>query len=224
MGEQIALRLPSPYQKRITRTKEQDTGNRRHFWGLQFDPWRLHKRKLPRPLSPCLSQRRPPSCVTTPKVGWGRVCSALYAAGLMTELDRAALAAYCAAYGRWAQAERAINRMAAKDGLNAALMIKTVSGNAIQNPLVGIANKAKADMVRYAAEFGMTHRRVPASQRHLMTRRKKTAPPAISDAATQYAQEVVAGKRVAGPHVRAQCARHLEGHSRGRQARAGVEC
>ena len=46
--------------------------------------------------------------------------------------------------------------MAAKDELNAALMIKTTSGNAIQNPLVGIANKAKADMVRYAAEFGMT--------------------------------------------------------------------
>ena len=48
----------------------------------------------------------------------------------------------------------AINRMAAKDELNAALMIKTVSSNAIQNPLVGIVNKAKADMVRYAAEFG----------------------------------------------------------------------
>ena len=52
-----------------------------------------------------------------------------------------------------------------------------------------------------------------------MTRSKKTAQPAISDAATQYAQEVVAGKRVAGPHVRAQCARHLkdiaEGGKRG---------
>jgi P27 family predicted phage terminase small subunit len=90
------------------------------------------------------------------KVEWGRVCSVLYSAGLMTELDRAALAAYCAAYGRWAQAERAINRMASKDEINAALMIKTSNGNAIQNPLVGIANKAKSDMVRYAAEFGMT--------------------------------------------------------------------
>ena len=52
-----------------------------------------------------------------------------------------------------------------------------------------------------------------------MTRSKKTAPPAISDAATQYAQEVVSGKRIAGPHVRGQCARHLrdmaEGHKRG---------
>lgn len=52
-----------------------------------------------------------------------------------------------------------------------------------------------------------------------MTRSKKTAPPAISDAATQYAQEVVSGKRIAGPHVRGQCARHLRdiesGHKRG---------
>ena len=90
------------------------------------------------------------------KVEWGRVCSALFSAGLMTELDRAALSAYCAAYGRWAQAERAINAMAGKDGINAALLIKTKEGNAIQNPLVGIANKARADVVRFAAEFGMT--------------------------------------------------------------------
>jgi P27 family predicted phage terminase small subunit len=33
---------------------------------------------------------------------------------------------------------------------------RTTKGNLIQNPLVGIANKAMADMVRYAAEFGMT--------------------------------------------------------------------
>jgi len=52
-----------------------------------------------------------------------------------------------------------------------------------------------------------------------MTRSKKTKPPAISDAATQYALEVVAGERIAGPNVRGQCARHLRdiesGHKRG---------
>ena len=52
-----------------------------------------------------------------------------------------------------------------------------------------------------------------------MTRKKKTEPPVISDAATQYALEVVAGERIAGPHVRGQCARHLRdiesGHKRG---------
>ncbi len=104
-----------------------------------------------------LSEPTPPAFLCDDaKVEWGRVVSMLYAAGLMTELDRAALAAYAAAYGRWAQAERAINRMAEEDELNAALVTTTTSGNAIQNPLVGIANKAKADMVRYAVEFGMT--------------------------------------------------------------------
>ena len=46
--------------------------------------------------------------------------------------------------------------MAEKDQLTGGLMIKTSNGNAIQNPLVGTANKAAADMMRYAAEFGMT--------------------------------------------------------------------
>jgi P27 family predicted phage terminase small subunit len=74
----------------------------------------------------------------------------------MTEIDRAALAAYCQAYGRWAQAERALARMAEKDALNSGLIIRTKNDNAIQNPLVGIANTAKRAVVKYAAEFGMT--------------------------------------------------------------------
>ena len=116
------------------------------------------KRKLPKnePVLALAEPTPPPFLCDDAKVEWGRVCSVLYAAGLMTELDRAALAAYCAAYGRWAQAERALAKMAEKDTVNHALMMKTAGGNAIQNPLVGIANKAKSDMVRYAAEFGMT--------------------------------------------------------------------
>lgn len=38
---------------------------------------------------------------------------------------------------------------------------------------------------------------------------KKILLPSSSDDVTAYAQEVVAGSRIAGPHVRAQCARHL---------------
>lgn len=104
-----------------------------------------------------LAQPTPPAFLNDDaKVEWGRVIDVLFRAGLMTELDRAALGAYCQAYGRWAEAERALSRMAEKDPLNKALMIKTKAGNAIQNPLVGVANKAKADMVHYAIEFGMT--------------------------------------------------------------------
>ena len=87
---------------------------------------------------------------------WNRVARLLHRIGLLSEVDRAALAAYAQAYGRWVQAERAIAKMAEKDHLTGGLMIKTSNGNAIQNPLVGTANKAAADMMRYAAEFGMT--------------------------------------------------------------------
>lgn len=87
---------------------------------------------------------------------WDRVCKEMFDAGILSNLDRASLAAYCQAYGRWVQAERALARMAERDGLSHGLMIKTKSGNAIQNPLVGSANKAMSDMVRYAAEFGLT--------------------------------------------------------------------
>lgn len=53
-----------------------------------------------------------------------------------------------------------------------------------------------------------------------MTTKKKTRLPSSSaDPVTEYAQSVVDGKRVAGPHVRNQCARHLkdlaEGAKRG---------
>jgi P27 family predicted phage terminase small subunit len=98
----------------------------------------------------------PPHLADEAKVEWGRVSEELYKIGLLSGVDRAALAAYCQAYARWVQAERAIAEMAKRDQLTGGLMIKTTNGNAIQNPLVGTANKAATDMVRFAAEFGMT--------------------------------------------------------------------
>ena len=87
---------------------------------------------------------------------WTRVSHQLNALGILSEIDRAALGAYCQAYSRWVQAETALDRMADRDAMTHGLMIRTQGGNAIQNPLVGTANKAMADMMRYAAEFGMT--------------------------------------------------------------------
>jgi P27 family predicted phage terminase small subunit len=79
---------------------------------------------------------------------WHRVIEQLCAAGILSGIDRAALAAYCRDYSRWVQAEDALARMAGKDHHAAGLMIRTQGGNAIQNPLVGTANKAMADMMR----------------------------------------------------------------------------
>ena len=47
-----------------------------------------------------LSEPTPPAFLCDDaKVEWGRVCSALYAAGLMTKLNRTTLTTYYAAYG-----------------------------------------------------------------------------------------------------------------------------
>ncbi len=53
----------------------------------------------------------------------------------------------------------------------------------------------------------------------MATRRRKTSSSVPTDRGTKWAQEVVAGKVVAGPHIRNACRRHLDdlqrGHERG---------
>ena len=41
---------------------------------------------------------------------WDRVAGELYDLGVLSAVDRAALAAYCQAYGRWVAAERELRR------------------------------------------------------------------------------------------------------------------
>ncbi len=108
----------------------------------------------PRPVPRCPDP--PPHLTAEACAEWIRISQQLCALGILSEIDRAALAAYCQAYGRWVQAETALDQMATRDQLTKGLMIRTKGGNAIQNPLVGTANKAMSDMMRYAAEFGMT--------------------------------------------------------------------
>lgn len=99
------------------------------------------------------------------KVEWKRVCHELYLAGVMTELDRGILAAYCQSYGLWERAEKALAKMAFADPDNFGLLMMTAAKNAINNPLIGIANKAKGDMARYASELGIT----PSSRTRVST-------------------------------------------------------
>ncbi|AUT62890.1 phage terminase small subunit P27 family [Paraburkholderia terrae] len=98
----------------------------------------------------------PPHLVGYALEEWERITPELYMSGVLTMIDGAVLAAYCQAYARWREAEDAILRMKQRDKLTAALMIKTKNGNAIQNPLVGVANRSMMLMQRFANEFGMT--------------------------------------------------------------------
>jgi P27 family predicted phage terminase small subunit len=94
---------------------------------------------------------------------WEHIVPELWAAGLLTSVDGATLAAYCNAYARWAEAEEALAKMRERDGVTGALLIKTKNGNVIQNPLVGASNRAMLLMMRFAIEFGMT----PAARANL---------------------------------------------------------
>jgi P27 family predicted phage terminase small subunit len=76
------------------------------------------------------------------------VAGALHGMGVLTTIDRAALAAYCQAYGRWVEAEERLR--------DAPLLYKTPSGHVQQSPWLGIVNRQLELMGRYMIEMGMT--------------------------------------------------------------------
>ena len=75
---------------------------------------------------------------------------------LLTAVDIAPLAAYCAAYARWRTAEEVLAREAKADPASAALTVEDAAGTLRTNPLVRIARNAAAEMMRHAAQFGLT--------------------------------------------------------------------
>lgn len=98
----------------------------------------------------------PPHLWEEAKAEWRLQCDQLYAVGLLTKLDRSVFGAYCQSYAQWARAIDILTGMADRDPATRGMIIKTKNGNHIQNPLVGIANKAARDMVRYAEQIGLT--------------------------------------------------------------------
>jgi P27 family predicted phage terminase small subunit len=88
---------------------------------------------------------------------WRRVVRVLQTMGVVTALDRAALAAYCQAYGRWVEAEARLRE--------APLLYKTPSGYVQQSPYLGIIHKQLELMGRYMSELGMT----PAARSRVMS-------------------------------------------------------
>jgi P27 family predicted phage terminase small subunit len=88
---------------------------------------------------------------------WDRLAGVLAPLRILTNLDRAALAAYCGAYGMWAEATEAIQKFGT--------MVKSPSGYPVQSPYVSIANRQAEIMMRIASEFGFT----PASRSRIST-------------------------------------------------------
>ena len=113
----------------------------------------------PAPLAPAC----PPELSQSAKEEWNRIIAELVELGLMTRLDRAALAAYCQAYAMYLDAIQAIQKYGP--------LVKSPNGYPQVSPYLSIANKQAEIMIRIASEFGFT----PASRSRIAT----GAPPAL---------------------------------------------
>ena len=83
---------------------------------------------------------------------WDRLAQMLHEMGVVTLVDRAALAAYCQCYGRWVEAEEKLQ--------STPMLLKTATGYVQQSPWLSISNKQLELMGRYMAELGL----IPAAR------------------------------------------------------------
>ena len=79
---------------------------------------------------------------------WRRISPELAAIGLLSNVDRNALAACCQLWATIAEAEEKLR--------TCGLVATTTNGTEIQSPWLGIRNKALALYHKYLVEFGMT--------------------------------------------------------------------
>jgi len=82
------------------------------------------------------------------RVEWRRLVRELGASGVLKVADRDALAAYCTAFARWAEAEA----MIVKSGP----VLKSEGGGLYQNPYLSIANRSIDQLIKIGSEFGLT--------------------------------------------------------------------
>ena len=89
------------------------------------------------------------------KAEWNRIAVNLNRIGLLTQVDRTTMAAYCQCYGRWVEAEQKLAETPA--------ILRLPSGYIQQSPWLTISNKQLELMAKYMAELGLT----PASRSRL---------------------------------------------------------
>ena len=79
---------------------------------------------------------------------WRRIGPELARMGLLSRIDRAALAMYCDHYGRWLEAIAALQKYG--------VVVKSPNGFPMQSPYVAIANKSGEQVRLLLGEFGMS--------------------------------------------------------------------
>ena len=112
---------------------------------------RAINRGEPAPEIPATVPEPPDFLMPSAKDEWHRLAEGLHRIGLLTALDASAFAVYCQTFARWQQAEQML-----ADPENGGLTIKTSTGSPMMNPLLRIAISSACDMIRFAAEFGLS--------------------------------------------------------------------
>lgn len=119
---------------------------------------------------------------------WQRLAPELLILGLLTRVDRAALAGYCIAWGQLEEVEQELARMkrsgrdlaklkkrnpAMKVDISNGMVSITSNGNAIIEPLLSVRKQAMEQMHKFLTEFGMT----PASRTRVTAIKPDTLDP-----------------------------------------------
>ena len=93
----------------------------------------MASKKDPRPES--VIPKCPIHLDATGKTEWKRITKELHAIGLISNLDMAVLAGYCAAWSRWVRAEKKLKKSGSE-------VMKAKSGYLQLSPYLTIANKS----------------------------------------------------------------------------------
>jgi P27 family predicted phage terminase small subunit len=119
----------------------------------------LQGNRSKKPAADLVSELKPPTRVPAPPdhlgadalAEWHRVVPLLQTLGIIAEIYRASLSAYCQGWGRYVHAERKLAALG-DDGLVAT----TPSGYQQIGVWLQVSNRAAEQMQKFAAEFGMT--------------------------------------------------------------------
>ena len=97
---------------------------------------------------------------------WRRVAKELHTLGLLSRIDRAALAVYCDAYDKWLRATNALDK---EDKLTVEYINKVGAKNNVARAEINIAIKYAQIVKSFCAEFGLT----PSSRCRLLLPKDK---------------------------------------------------
>jgi len=110
------------------------------------------------PKPPASLPEPPPHLSEVARAEWDRLAESMNAIGLLTQVDRTTMAAYCQCYGRWVEAERKLAETPA--------ILKTPAGYVQPSPWLAISSKQLELMAKFMVEMGLT----PSSRSRLAIR------------------------------------------------------